>query len=77
MNKEVNHVVLKIAEKVFKCSENQIDLKSSANDIEKWDSLSNIHFILALEEEFKIKFKSSEILNLKNSLSILKNKKNL
>ena len=33
----------------------------SATDIEEWDSLSNIRFIVAVEQEFSIRFTNSEI----------------
>jgi acyl carrier protein len=35
---------------------------STANDISEWNSLSHIELIFAIENYFKIKFKSSEIL---------------
>jgi acyl carrier protein len=33
----------------------------SANDVEEWDSLSHIRFIVAVEKAFKIRFTSSEM----------------
>jgi len=38
----------------------------TANDVEEWDSLSHIRVIVAIEEEFDIKFSISEITNLQN-----------
>ncbi len=38
----------------------------SANDIEDWDSLAQINLIIAIEKEFKVKFKLDEVSNLKN-----------
>ena len=33
----------------------------SANDVEEWDSLSHIRFIVAVEKAFRIRFTSSEM----------------
>ena len=38
----------------------------SAHDIEDWDSLAQINLIIAIEKEFKVKFKLDEVSNLKN-----------
>lgn len=38
----------------------------TANEVEEWDSLSHIRVIVAIEEEFVIKFSISEIVELKN-----------
>lgn len=43
------------------------DLQDStiAPDVPGWDSLNHINIILAVEEHFKVKFKSMELLRLK------------
>jgi acyl carrier protein len=33
----------------------------SASDVEEWDSLSHIRFIVAVEKAFKVRFTSSEM----------------
>jgi len=37
-----------------------------APDVPGWDSLNHINIIVAIEEYFKVKFKSMEVLKLKN-----------
>ena len=56
-----------------------LTLGTSASDINDWDSLSHIRLIITHEEEFGIKFKSTEISDLKNVgefINILMNKLN-
>ena len=37
----------------------------TANDVENWDSLSHVRLMVAVEEDFKIHFSSSEIASFK------------
>lgn len=48
-------------------SNSSIDIKPdfSAKDIEEWDSLTNIHLLVACERRFKVKFKESEVIHFK------------
>ena len=52
--------------KIFKNKKLKIKLNSSAKTIKNWDSLAHINIILNIERMFKIKFKVSEIAELKN-----------
>ncbi|HVU45537.1 MAG TPA: acyl carrier protein [Terracidiphilus sp.] len=38
----------------------------TANDVESWDSLTHINLIVAVEKEFRVRFKTSEVAGLKN-----------
>lgn len=40
--------------------------ETTANEVPNWDSLSHINVIVAIEKEFKIRFKGLEILKVKN-----------
>jgi acyl carrier protein len=44
----------------------------SANDVEKWDSLSHIKLISTVENEFGIKFKLKELIAMKNVGDLIK-----
>ena len=40
--------------------------KMTANDVSTWDSLSNIRLVVAVEEEFGIRFSTGEVASLSN-----------
>ena len=40
--------------------------RMTAEDVEQWDSLTHINLIVALEREFRVKFTTGEVSNLKN-----------
>lgn len=67
MNKEEIKVnILPIFRKVFKDEQLIISESTTANDVERWDSLSHMTLISAIEEEFKIKFKLKDLVAMKN-----------
>ena len=51
---------------VFKIPKNEIYEDSSPDNIENWDSLSHMKLVLALEEEFNVKFRDEEIIEIQN-----------
>ena len=49
----------------------EIKTTTTAADIDGWDSLKHINIIAAVEDEFDLKFRMDEILNLKDVGSII------
>jgi acyl carrier protein len=43
-----------------------ISRSTTANDVVGWDSLTHVTLLVSLEERFGIRFKSSEVADLKN-----------
>jgi acyl carrier protein len=56
----------KIFQYIFDDNYLKITRKTSAKDIEEWDSLAQIKLIATIEKQFKIRFNIQEISNLKN-----------
>lgn len=66
---DTQEIIDKIADvmvDVFDVDAADVGATTSASDIEEWDSLSHIRFIITLERLFKIKFLNEEIADLKN-----------
>jgi acyl carrier protein len=51
---------------VFDLDDFAVTRATSADDIEDWDRLSHIRFMITLERAFKVKFSNEEIAELKN-----------
>jgi len=43
-----------------------INRATTAPDVKGWDSLSHINLIVAIEREFRIRFKTAEVTGMKN-----------
>lgn len=54
--------IKRVMASVFGIDESQIDENSSMDTIEEWDSLRQMNLIIALEEEFGIRFSDDETL---------------
>ena len=64
--KSVLEEVSQIMHKVFNLKDLNVTRESSAENIRGWDSLNHVSLIIAIEAFYKIKFKASEIAQLKN-----------
>ncbi len=56
----------KVFRDVFDDDSITVGPKTTADDIEDWDSLEHITLISAVEREFRMKFKMGEISSMKN-----------
>jgi acyl carrier protein len=63
---DITAKVAELMEDVFDLDELTYDDALTAADIEEWDSLSNIRFVVGIEKEFGIRFSNSEIAALEN-----------
>lgn len=63
---EITPKVAELMEDVFDVDDLTYDDALTAADIEEWDSLSNIRFVVGIEKEFGIRFSNSEISALEN-----------
>lgn len=68
----IKEKVQSIFQDVFDDEKLVISESTSGPDIEDWDSLSNVDLIVAMENEFKIKFNIREIQTLKNVGDMIK-----
>mgnify|MGYP003983112131 FL=1 len=57
--------IIEIFNDILDLEEGQLTPESSPEDIDEWDSMANVNIIVALEEEFKIKFKLDDIQDVK------------
>ena len=56
----------KIFRTVFDDEDITVEDDSTAADVDGWDSLSHVNLIIAIEQKFKIKFTTKELLTFKN-----------
>tara|TARA_B100001093_G_C26407097_1_gene833859 strand:+ start:327 stop:560 length:234 start_codon:yes stop_codon:yes gene_type:complete len=55
-----------IFEDIFDLEEFDLNEEITADDLEEWDSLTNINLIVAIEKEFKIKLALGELQDMRN-----------
>ena len=56
----------KIFIQIFKDGTLNISNETNSSDIPNWDSLNNMHLIVAIEDHYDIRFELEEIQSLKN-----------
>jgi acyl carrier protein len=63
--------VFKIVSQVMNVPFEEVNERSSPENLETWDSFQHMNLILALEEEFRIRFTDEEIVQLGDAGIIL------
>jgi acyl carrier protein len=63
--------VFRIISQVLNVSSEEVNEGSSPESLERWDSFQHMNLVLALEEEFKIRFTDEEIIQMRNASMIL------
>jgi acyl carrier protein len=58
---EIYARIAKVFERVFDDVPDHIGPETGNEEIPAWDSVSHVNVILALEEEFKVKFTSAQV----------------
>jgi len=66
MDDETLQVINKIFIEVFGDSNILLDKTTTSTDIDKWDSLNNMHLVVAIEKHFNIKITLKDIKSWKN-----------
>ena len=58
---QLNDAILRVFADVFAVPRESINLDTSPETIETWDSLNHLNLVLALEQEFQVQFEPDEI----------------
>lgn len=67
MTKEKVYIRLNnVFREVFDDESISVSDNTTSSDIEDWDSLEHINLIVAVEQEFKIKFNMNEVIHMNN-----------
>ena len=66
MNKDTLVIVNNIFIEVFQDKTILLDKTTTSNDIDKWDSLNNMHLVVAIENYFKVRITLKDIKSWKN-----------
>jgi acyl carrier protein len=58
--------IIEIFEDILDVKKGAVSLETTSSDIDQWDSIATVNIIVALEEEFGIRFKLKDIQTLKS-----------
>lgn len=64
--REVYERLNRVFQEVFDDRKLRVNASTTADDVEDWDSLEHITLIAAVENEFGMKFRMSEVSTMKN-----------
>ena len=58
-------MIIEIFQDILDVKKGTVSLKTTSSDIDQWDSVATVNIIVALEDEFGIKFKLKDIQTVK------------
>jgi acyl carrier protein len=64
----IEQKVISIANQILKT---ELDINSSMDDIESWDSLQHIQILFSIEDEFRINFSEAELVSMRSIRDII------
>ena len=53
--------IIEIFQDILDVKKGTVSLKTASSDIDQWDSVATVNIIVALEDEFRVKFKLEDI----------------
>ena len=53
--------IIEIFQDILDVKKGTVSLSTTSSDIDEWDSVATVNIIVALEDEFRIKFKLEDI----------------
>ena len=66
MSEQIEGRLLQVFRTVFDDPDLVVEGRTTANDVDGWDSLTHINLIVAVEREFKVRFTTAEVTGMKN-----------
>ena len=61
---EIQQELKQVLVNIFQASAGTISTKTTSDDVEKWDSMNHINMILALEQEFGIRYDEEQVVSM-------------
>jgi acyl carrier protein len=64
MTMDVQEKVIQVLVNILQVLPEEISTKTTSDDVEKWDSMNHINMILALEQEFGIRYDEEQVVSM-------------
>jgi acyl carrier protein len=65
-DRQVWHALLRVIRETFDRDDLEVTRETTANDVDEWDSLSNVELMVAVETTFRVRLRTGEIASLKS-----------
>ncbi len=66
MSHNIEERVNGVFRRIFKNESIQVNRETTAKDISGWDSITHLHIISGMEEEFNVEITGFEVMNMEN-----------